>query len=105
MTAQETAFNECPETINMPFILFDGKAFKFTNILVSDKHNGDEYWLVEHKNGKYSFLKMLIDHDCDGTFYSSYFYSDDLNSDDVIIENMLPNIASLMNHLYLSEKL
>ena len=38
-----------------------------------EKSSGDEFILCKDINGEYIFLKMFVDHDCDGTFFHAYF--------------------------------
>lgn len=86
-------------------IFFDKKIITFTTLSMTDKGSGDEYILCKDIKGNYIFLKMFVDHDCDGTFYHAYFIDKkdnfeidyfDVNTDTYYNSKVMSNI---LNHL------
>lgn len=57
------------ETVLIPYILVQGKAIRFTNVVFTNKSSGDEKLLVVTPKGKYLFLEIGYEPDCDGAFY------------------------------------
>jgi hypothetical protein len=99
----------CISDFDMIPIFFDNKVVTFTTFSMFEKCSGDEFILCKVK-GKYIFLKLFVDHDCDGTFYHAYFIDRkdefdlndfDINTDTYYNEKYFCNI---LNHLRLSQK-
>lgn len=91
-------------------IYFSKKIITFTTFSMFDKCSGDEYILCKDLRGNYFFLKMFVDHDCDGTFYHAYFIDkkDDfdlnefsINTDTYYNERQF---TLILNHLRLSQR-
>lgn len=91
-------------------IFFDNKIITFTTFSMCEKSSGDEFILCKDIKGKYIFLKLFVDHDCDGTFYHAYFIDKkdsfeidyfDVNTDTYYNEK---NLCNILNHLCLSQQ-
>ena len=89
-------------------IFFDNKIITFTTFSMYEKSSGDDFILCKDIKGEYIFLKMFVDHDCDGTFYHAYFID---KKDDFVIDCFDVNtytyyneksLFNILNHLRLS---
>lgn len=90
-------------------VFFDNKIIIFTTFSMCEKSSGDEFILCKTIKGDYYFLKMFVDHDCDGTFYHAYFIDKkddfDINCFDVNTDTYYneKNLCNILNHLYLAQ--
>lgn len=91
-------------------IFFDNKIITFTTFSMFEKSSGDEFILCKDIKGEYIFLKLFVDHDCDGTFFHAYFISKkdnfeieyfDVNTDTYYNEK---SICNILNHLRLAQQ-
>ncbi len=90
-------------------IYFDKKIITFTTFSMCEKTSGYEFILCKDIKGSYIFLKLFVDHDCDGTFYHAYFID---KKDDFEIDSFDVNtdtyysgkeFCNILNHLRLSQ--
>lgn len=90
-------------------VFFDKKIITFTTFYMYDTSSGDEFILCKDINGKYVFLNLFVDHDCNGTFYHAYFIDQkddfDIDSFDVNTDTYysVKEFCNILNHLRLAQ--
>lgn len=91
-------------------VFFDNRIITFTTFSMYEKSTGDEFILCKDIKGEYIFLKMFVDHDCDGTFFHAYFVDSEdnfeidyfeVNTDTYFNEK---NLFNILNHLRLAQQ-
>lgn len=90
------------ETLDMVSVYFDKMIFKFTNTIFIDS-SGDEFLVIRLRNRDYKLLKLVVDHDCDGTFYHAWTYNCLPKSDYKAHTLNQNHISDLLEHLRRAE--
>lgn len=90
------------ETVQIPFVLVQGKAIRFTNIVFLNKSSGDEKLLVVTPKGKYLFLEIGYEPDYDGAFCWTSFSEEPISLEDYDVnDNYYWNSKELTKTLHL----
>jgi len=91
------------ETLDMVSVYFDKMIFKFTNTIFIDS-SGNEFLVIRLRNRDYRLLELVIDRDCDGTFYHAWKYNY-LPKNDYKVHTLNQNhISDLLEHLRRAER-
>ena len=69
-------------SLKTPFVLVGDKAIRFTNVIFTEGSTGNDWYLVVNPKGKYLFLVVGYEPDCDGSYYWSTFTNESISLND-----------------------
>lgn len=78
LSPEQARNNYSVEICELPFMLVDNRAIRFTNIIFTDKGSGNEIYLVVTPKYKYLFLEIGYEPDCDGAYNWSHIQEESI---------------------------